>query len=116
MAVHAKGPFKHINPQQVGLSLVSNVVERTMPRKSDAWLLPLIPKDMIKAWPSDQESVDKKAAIISLTATHAHYNRDLQFNCTVDDCAMTDRKCIGGRAWPSVILHEATHEYVFAVV
>ena len=28
---------------------------------------------------------------------------------------MTERKCIGGRAWPSVILHDPEHEYAFSL-
>ena len=28
---------------------------------------------------------------------------------------MTERKCIGGRAWPSVILGDPDHEYAFAL-
>ena len=49
------------------------------------------------------------------TATRAHYNCDLRFNSQSLIVAMTERKCIGGRAWPSVILGDPDHEYAFAL-
>lgn len=49
------------------------------------------------------------------TATHAHYNRDLQFNSQSLIVAMTERLCIGGRAWPSAIINNRDHEYAFAL-
>ena len=56
-----------------------------------------------------------KSARISATATRAHYNRDLQFNAQSLIVAMTERPCIGGRAWPSVIFENQDHEYAFAL-
>ncbi len=49
------------------------------------------------------------------TATRAHYNRDLRFNSQSLIVAMTERRCIGGRAWPSVIFENPEHEYAFAL-
>ena len=49
------------------------------------------------------------------TATRAHYNRDLQFNSQSLIVAMTERKCIGGHAWPSVIFENLEQEYAFAL-
>ena len=49
------------------------------------------------------------------TATRAHYNRDLQFNSQSLIVAMTERKCVGGRAWPSVIFEDDEQEYAFAL-
>ena len=57
----------------------------------------------------------EKAARIWGTATRAHYNRDLRFNSQSLIVAMTDRPCIGGRAWPSVILEKREIEYAFAL-
>ena len=56
-----------------------------------------------------------KAARVWETATRAHYNRDLRFNSQSLIVAMTERPCIGGRAWPSVIFEEPEHEYAFAL-
>ena len=69
----------------------------------------------IKSWPADQSSVDGKAAKIWSTATRAHYNCDLQFNSQSLITGMTDRRCVGGRAWPSAIFADPAHEYVFSL-
>ena len=62
-----------------------------------------------------QDELMEKAAQIWGTATRAHYNLDLQFNSQSLIVAMTERPCIGGRAWPSVVLEEKKHEYAFAL-
>ena len=49
------------------------------------------------------------------TATRAHYNRDLRFNSQSLVAAMTERPCIGGHTWPSVIFENHDHEYAFAL-
>ena len=69
----------------------------------------------IKEWPADQQWVNAKAARLWATASRAHYNRDLQFNSQPLIVAMTDRLCIGGRAWPSVVLGEEEHEFAFSL-
>ena len=56
-----------------------------------------------------------KAAGIWATATRAHYNRDLRFNSQSLIVGMTERRCIGGRAWPSVVFTNPEHEYAFAL-
>ena len=61
--------------------------------------------------PGQQE----KAAAVWATATRAHYNRDLRFNSQSLIVAMTERPCLGGRAWPSVIFENPEHEYAFAL-
>ena len=62
-----------------------------------------------------RSDINEKAARIWDTATRAHYNLDLQFNSQSLVVAMTERKCIGGRAWPSVIFENPAHEYAFAL-
>ncbi len=57
----------------------------------------------------------EKAALIWETATRSHYNHGLRFNSQSLLVATTERACIGGRAWPSVIFEESEHEYVFAL-
>ena len=52
---------------------------------------------------------------IQSTATRAHYNSDLRFNSQSLIVAMTERPCIGGRAWPSIIFENPDHEYAFAL-
>ena len=68
----------------------------------------------IKSVPN-QSDIDAKAKRIADKATRAHYNRDLRFNSQSLIVAMTERKCIGGRAWPSVIFENPAHEYAFAL-
>ena len=62
-----------------------------------------------------QDQLLEKAARVWDTATRAHYNRDLQFNSQSLIVAMTERPCVGGRAWPSVIFQNPDHEYPFAL-
>ena len=71
----------------------------------------------IKAASGRVTSVDlrEKAARVWGTATRAHYNRDLQFNSQSLIVATTERLCIGGQAWPSVIFEEPEREYAFAL-
>jgi hypothetical protein len=49
------------------------------------------------------------------TATRAHYGCDLQFNSQSIVVAMTNRKSLGGRAWPSIIFNDPRHEIAFAL-
>ena len=69
----------------------------------------------VKYWPEDQDLINEKAAQVWSTATRLHYNRDLVFNAQAIIVAMTDRKAIGGRAWPSVILDDPSAEYALAL-
>ena len=63
----------------------------------------------------DQSIIDEKVRRVRATATRAHYTIDLQFNSQSLIVAMTDEKCIGGRAWPSIIFENPDHEYAFAL-
>ena len=56
-----------------------------------------------------------RASRIWGTATRAHYNRDLRFNSQSLIVAMTERPCIGGEAWPSVVFEEPEREFAFAL-
>ena len=62
-----------------------------------------------------QEDLDRRADNIVRTATRAHYNLDLRFNAQSLIVAMTERKCIGATAWPSVILPKPRDEYAYAL-
>ena len=61
------------------------------------------------------DDLHNKAARIRATASRAHYNRDLRFNSQSLIVATTERRCIGGRSWPSIIFESADHEYAFAL-
>ena len=62
-----------------------------------------------------QDDLEDKAAEVWGTASNVHYNKDLRFNSQSLVVAMTERLCIGGRAWPSVLFPDPKHEYVFAL-
>ena len=62
-----------------------------------------------------QSQINEKAARVWATATRAHYNRDLRFNSQSLIVAFTERPCIGGMAWPSVIFENPDHEYPFTL-
>ena len=62
-----------------------------------------------------QADLEMKAARIWTQASRVHYNRDLRFNSQSLVVSMTERPCIGGRAWPSVIFDESEREYAFAL-
>ena len=64
---------------------------------------------------ASQAGLQEKATSIWEKASRAHYNRDLRFNSQSLIVAMTERPCIGGRAWPSVIFEKPEHEYAFAL-
>ena len=108
------GPFELIEPAESAAPeypmLWSHDAkrERMLAVSSDA-------EGRIKDWPSDQERILADAAAIWATASRAHYNRDLRFNSQSLIAAMTERKCIGGRGWPSVIFADTAHEYAFAL-
>ena len=109
-----QGPFRVISPIRSPLPSYPMIWNHDARKERSLTVEPDVEGE-IKHWPSDQSSIDAKAARIWATATRAHYNRDLQFNAQSIIVAMTERKCIGGRAWPSVILHNEDHEYAFSL-
>ena len=62
-----------------------------------------------------QADVDAKAARIWSTASHVHYSREVRFNSQSLVVATTTERCVGGRAWPSVVFDKRAHAYVFAL-
>ena len=69
----------------------------------------------IRSWENKQKWVNERAARVWGTATRAHYNLDFRFNSQSLTVAMTERRCVGGRAWPSVILENPEHEYAYSM-
>ena len=67
----------------------------------------------IKNWPADQASVDGKAARIWSTASRVHYNRTLRFNSQSLIVALTEQRCVGGPAWPTVRFNDGADEPLF---
>ena len=109
-----RGPFKHIFPVQSAMPSYPMLWNHNAKKERKLIVAP-DSEGQIKAWPSDQGNIDRKAADVWATATCAHYNRDLRFNSQSLIAALTERKCIGGIAWPSVILQTPDHEFAFAL-
>jgi hypothetical protein len=54
--------------------------------------------------------ISKKVEKIWSTASHCHFNRDFQFNSQSTAMQFTNKRTIGGMAWPSIILDSIDHE------
>ena len=109
-----RGPFKRISPAKSS-SPTYPMLWAHDAQKERRLIVEPDSEGQVKIWESDQQRIDDKAADIWATATRAHYNRDLRFNSQSLIITMTDRHCIGGRAWPSVILHNPEHEFAFSL-
>ena len=59
--------------------------------------------------------MDNLAAEIWETRSHAHHNRDFQFNSQPLAVAFTENQAIGGRAWPNVEFDEWSHEIAYTL-
>ena len=109
-----RGPFKHIAPLQSPAPTYPMLWAHNAPKERSLIVEP-DSEGQIKSWPSNQPWIDKKAAEVWATATRAHYNRDLQFNAQAIIVAMTHQRCMGGRAWPSIVFASPEHEYAFSL-
>ena len=58
---------------------------------------------------------ETKAAEAWATASRAHLNRDFTFGSQALAVAFTERKSIGGRVWPSVLLKDSRFDFVFSL-
>ena len=61
------------------------------------------------------KKLSAKADKIRATSSRIHWNRNFQFNAQSTNVVMTDRKTLGGSAWPSVIFKNEAHEKAFAI-
>ena len=109
-----RGPFEVISPP-ISPQPTYPVIwahdakrERRLTVASDA-------EGQVRTWKANQGWVNERAAGVWESATRAHYNVDLRFTSQSLIVAMTERKCIGGRAWPSVVLHDPSHEFAFSL-
>ena len=58
---------------------------------------------------------ESRAAQIWNTRSHTHHNRDFRFNSQPLAVAFTERRTIGGRAWPNVRFAERVHERAYSL-
>ena len=59
--------------------------------------------------------MEAKAAAVWATASRAHVNLDFRFNSQPLSVAFTERKTIGGRAWPNVTFDDTGFDYAFVI-
>ena len=109
-----QGPFRKIQPP------VSTVPTFPMLWNHDTkaqrqLVVPYDSEGEIKHVPGLEDSLTADVKRLWATASRAHYNRDLQFNANSLVVAMTARKSIGGRAWPSVVFENPMHEFAYAL-
>ena len=62
-----------------------------------------------------RQGLEQKAANHWKTASRSHLNRDFRFNSQPLTMCLTERKSIGGRAWPNVIFDDEHHDYALTV-
>ena len=62
-----------------------------------------------------RQGMETRAAEIWSTASRAHLNRDFRFTSQPLTAAITERKTVGGVAWPNVSFPDARFDYAFAL-
>ena len=62
-----------------------------------------------------RQGMEDKASEVWATASRAHLNRDLRFNSQPLGACLTERRSIGGRAWPNVTFGDDRFDHSFVV-
>ena len=62
-----------------------------------------------------RRGMEDRSASVWTTASRVHISRGFRFNSQSLTVAFTERKSIGGRAWPNVILDDERYDYAFAL-
>ncbi len=58
---------------------------------------------------------EQRASQIWATKSHAHHNRDLQFNSQSLAVAFTEQPTLGGRSWPNLVFNDQHREIAFTL-
>ncbi len=112
----ARGPFSITRPPRVPVPTYPVLWRHDAKRERTLQIEPDAQGEVINgATAEERAAILRKTPEVWASATRAHYNRDLQFNSQSLIAAMTERKCIGGHGWPSVIFADTAHEYAFAL-
>ena len=104
-----RGPFRLVKPPESSVPTYPILWAHDAKRERRLIVSP-DSEGKIKHRQRDQPSVEKKAERIWNTASHLHYAGDLQFNSQSLVVSTTDQRCIGGLAWPSLMLHDQVQE------
>ena len=111
-----RGPFNITIPPRVPVPTYPVLWAHDAKRERALQIEPDAQGEVINgATDEERAAILRKTPEIWATATRAHYNRDLRFNSQSLIAAMTERPCIGGHGWPSVIFADAAHEYAFTL-
>ena len=111
-----RGPFNITRPPRVPVPTYPVLWKHDAKRERTLQIEPDAQGEVINgATDEERAAILRKTPAVWATATRAHYNRDLQFNSQSLIAAMTERPCIGGHGWPSVIFADAAHEYAFTL-
>ena len=111
-----RGPFNITRPPRVPVPTYPVLWAHDAKRERTLQIEPDAQGEVINGATEEERAVIlRKTPEVWATATRVHYNRDLQFNSQSLVAAMTERKCIGGHGWPSVIFADVAHEYAFAL-
>ena len=62
-----------------------------------------------------KQGMEDKVADVWSTASHSHLNLDFRFNSQPLAACFTERKSIGGTAWPNIIFDDERYDHAFAV-
>ncbi len=109
-----RGPFEILTPP-ISPEPTYPVLWAHDARKERSLVVAADSEGLIRTSKEAQAWVNEKAAAIWATASRTHYNRDLRFNSQSLIAAITQRECIGGMAWPSVVLRDQSHQYTFSL-
>jgi hypothetical protein len=64
---------------------------------------------------TEDKFAQEKANVIWASASHCHFNRDFRFNSQSTAMQFSNKKTIGGRAWPSITLSSVEQEKVLTL-
>ena len=59
--------------------------------------------------------MESKAADVWKSISRVHYNSEYTFSAQALAVAFTERRLLGGRVWPSIILNDSRFDYAFAI-
>lgn len=69
----------------------------------------------ISSVPEIKEILEERRERIWGTRTRLHFSTDTQYNANALIACITTRESIGGRAWPSFVLHDKRYEKAVAI-
>ena len=109
-----QGPFRRVKPPQSSYPTYPMLWNNDAPMQRHLQVA-YDSEGFVKEIPRLQMPIDADADKIWSTASRAHYNCLLRFTSQSLIVAMTTRRCIGGRAWPSITTADPAHDYALCL-